>query len=150
MPKTIRRLIIENVQSKLDEIVELVGSTEVNAPDQIDLETASLPKAYIDSNMDDENVEEHDTSHEAFSFKPIISVYFKVQDTKNNFEGEDFLGLVHAKLTEDRHRGGYADETKRLTADIVEIESQNQQLIQGLVMIWEIEYTHLKDDPYNQ
>lgn len=149
MPDTIRQQIIDNIKSTLDAVIEFEGEAEVNAPEELDLETAALPKVFIDSNIEDENLEDMDIGHEAFSWKPIISVYFRVKGTKNNKEPETMLGILHKAMTEDRRRGGLADETKRLTADIVEVRSE-YGLIQAIVTMWQIDYSHTDGDPYSQ
>lgn len=149
MPDTIKQKISDDLKATLNAVEELVGETDVNAPDILDLETAILPKAFIDWNTEEENVEEHTTESEAWVWRPIISIYYRVPNPQDNREPGKFLGLIHKALTEDRSRGGYADETKRLSDDVIEIESESG-LVQGILMIWEIKYTHTKNDPYSQ
>lgn len=149
MADTIRQKILDNIVATLDAIPELEGETEVNTPDVIDFETAVFPKAFIDSGDEEENLEEHTTESEAWVWRPIVSVYFRVPDPRENREPEKFLGLVHSALCADRSRGGYADETARLTCDILELDSDGG-LIQGIFMIWEIKYTHIDGNPYSQ
>lgn len=149
MADTIKQKILDNIKAALDAVVILNGNALINNPDELDLEIAPLPQAFIDSNTEDESPEERDTGHEAFVWRPAVSVYFRVQDPANNREPEKFLGAIHAALTQDRSRGGYADETKRLTADIIDLDAHSG-LVQGVFTLWEISYTHIQNDPYSQ
>lgn len=149
MPNTIRRQIIENMVTTLDALPLLKGQTEVNAPDALDLDTAALPKAFIDSGYEEENQEEHELGSEAWKWQPVVSVYFRIAGDKWNYDAEDVAGEIHKALTADRSRGGLADECKRTSLDVVEIQTE-YGLLQAIVSIWEIDYTHVQGDPYAQ
>jgi hypothetical protein len=140
MASTIRRLILENIQTTLEGI-SFLNKVALHEFSVIDLDTYPLPAAFIFPDSDD--AIENEDRWAKWTLPVVIEVWGE------DITIEDLIGEIYQAMMSDRTRGGYAEQTERLGGtDIVVIDPARS--LGSFTMQFEIVYRHLPNNPYSQ
>lgn len=141
MSSTIRKLILENIKTTIEGISS-IKTVYLHEFDHAVLEKAALPVAFVAP--EDNDTIEYEDRWAVWTMPVSIEVWGKGLDL------EDYIGEIYQALLVDITRGGYAEQTKRLSGTILMLYDGLHTSVDGLSIMFEITYRHLIKNPYSQ
>ncbi|MBN1253990.1 MAG: hypothetical protein JXA50_01785 [Deltaproteobacteria bacterium] len=141
MPDTIRKLILENIKAKLEE-VSAIETVLLNEFDIRKLETVATPAVFLYPDTND--TVERGSRFEEWTLPLIIELW------GHNIEIENIMGEIHKAMTQDSTHGGYANTTERLGGTEIMNYLVQDESYTGFTMHFRVVYEHVLNDPFSQ
>lgn len=141
MPDTIRKLILENIQAKIEGISS-IEKVLLHEFDITKLEVTPTPAVFLYPDTGD--TVERGSRFETWTLPLIIELW------GHNIELENIIGEIHKEMMQGPTHGGYAELTERLEGTEIMAYSGKDESFIGFSMRFRITYEHILNNPFSQ